>query len=101
MRTHENDVRVTMAALLNAGGSAPGIIWLVAANGTYDVRLTEPRAKLLAVSVSPNAGATQFQLNYFQPGVTPPGTQVQFLSAGGAAGAYGGNVLVHWKRGSA
>lgn len=100
MRNHENDVRMTYAPLSNAPGNAPGVTWTVAAQGAYDIRLTEPRAKLLAVTPSPNPGATQFQLNTWGPGATPPYAQVQFLSAAGAAGAYGGSAIVHWRRGS-
>lgn len=100
MRTHENDIRTTLTSLGNVAGTAPGVTW-TASNGTYDFRLSEPRAKLLGVSPAPAPGGGQFTLNSWSLGATPPTAQVQFLSTAGAAGGFGGAVLVHWKRGTA
>lgn len=101
MRAVEQQEQRTYCAFATAAGSGVGVVWGVPAPGQYEVRLTEPGAKLLSISVVPGAGATQFQLDDWNVTGTPPKFVVRFLSPAGATGNYGGTAWVYWRKGQA
>lgn len=97
MRAVDQQIQVS-SAYLGGNGTAPGFTWTSPSGGSYELRLTEAGAKLVGVMPEPaGGGSSQFTLG-LAANETPPRATVTFLSATGAAGAYGGNVQVLWKR---
>lgn len=97
MRAVEQQVQTTFIQVSNGPAVGPGVAVNWQGTGIYDIRLTEPGAKFVAVVPLPTPGATQFQFNGW-PLETPPRIQIQFLNAAGAAGNFGGAMMVLWRK---
>ncbi len=102
MRSTDQQIQTTR---LTVSYVSPYNWWVSGVNGwitgtnPWQIRLTEPGAKL--VSVNPegtSGGAPDAVVNSFNPEATPGQAQVQFLTPAGAAGGYGGDVYVQWKK---
>ena len=101
MKSIDQQVQSATVFVNNALGSAPGLNWANPSGGTYDIRLTDPGAKLVAASANGYQGSGGAVIGIV-PAIafseTPPRAQVQILSAGATGGAWGGFATVQWRR---
>jgi hypothetical protein len=97
MRSLETGLRSQLVYCNNANAAFPGGTVTSLGSGQYDIRLTDRGARDINVIASGSPGAPLTQVGSAL-NENPPRMQVQFMTAGGGGGAYGGYAHVFWKR---